>query len=238
MTTTNYIKEHNNLHDEIFNAIEDMVSEAIFSTFSLHKSLVPECVVMAFNVQTRTYEEHIVDTISIKRGDVTLQTNKTKSLLLEDCDVLSLAKLHDTMAMQLAELEKNFLENDEKLNAEPTHSKRMFIVPNEYLTDDIEDNDFISLAWHKGLVLTPDEYAKAHNNYGLGVCVPEHSTIKIFDFEDTIVEYCPHCGNEVVLDSRFELQTCPICKNKIAPCNLCTECVKHCPLKRQEKGKE
>ena len=238
MTTTNYIKEHNNLHDEIFNAIEDMVSEAIFSTFSLHKSLVPECVVMAFNVQTRTYEGHIVDTISIKRGDVTLQTNKTKSLLLEDCDVLSLAKLHDTMVMQLAELEKNFLENSDKLDTEPSYSKRMFIVPNEYLNDDIEDEKFMTLAFHKGMVLTPEEYAKAHNNYGLGVCVPEFSTIKIFDFVDTIVEYCPHCGKEVVLDSRFELQTCPICKNKIAPCNLCTECVKKCPLKRQEKGKE
>ena len=237
MTTTNYIKEHNNLYDEILNAISDMVDVATFRVFSLHKSLIPECLVMGFNVQTRTYEEHIVDAIFIKEGDLTLQTNKTKSLRLEDCDVLSLAKLHDTMVMQLAELEKNFLENSDKLDTEPSYSKRMLIVPNEYLTDDIEDEKFMTLAFHKGMVLTPEEYAKAHNNYGLGVCIPEVSTIKVFDFTNTIIEYCPHCDSEVVLESHFAVQTCPICKNKIAPCNLCDTCVKDCPLKKELETK-
>ena len=235
----NYIKQHNDLQAEIYCEILKMVSNSTYDVFFMNYNIVPECVVMAFDNDTRTYNEYVVESLYIKDVDVVyIKTNSTKKLDLDSCDVLSLAKLHDTMVMQLAELEKNFLENDERLNVEPTHSKRMFIVPNDCLTDDIEDNDFITLAWHKGLVLTPEEYAKAHNNFGLGVCVPEHSTIKIFDFEDTIVEYCPHCDNEVVLDSRFEVQICPICKNKIAPCNLCTNCVKDCPLKRIVEGKE
>ena len=50
---------------------------------------------------------------------------------------------------------------------------------------------------------------------------------------DKIPEWCPHCCREVELENKFEIQACPVCKNKIAPCCLCVheypECSK-CPL--------
>lgn len=34
-------------------------------------------------------------------------------------------------------------------------------------------------------------------------------------------ELCPKCDNEVELDTRFETQICPRCKELIKPCALC-----------------
>lgn len=229
--TSNYIKRHNEMQAEIYNEILDIVNKESFNMFHIHSTLVPECSVMAFDIKTRTYNEYIVESIFVKDMDIIMLGSKNgETLDLNDCDILSMAKLHETMVMQSAELEKNSIKNDERLKAKTTHSKRMFIVPNEFLNGNEDDTRFMTLAWHKGLVLTPEEYASAHNNYGLGVCVPEHSTIRVYDFTDTIIEYCPHCESEVVLESKFAVQTCPVCKNKISPCNLCDTCLGDCPL--------
>lgn len=40
--------------------------------------------------------------------------------------------------------------------------------------------------------------------------------------EEQFYECCPYCG-EVVLETKFEYQKCPICKRYIKPCSLCKE---------------
>lgn len=61
---------------------------------------------------------------------------------------------------------------------------------------------------------------------------------------DTCWEWCPHCEEEVELQSKFEVQVCPSCGRPILPCNLCVDCAgwnsKDCPLydKEQEMMKE
>lgn len=51
-----------------------------------------------------------------------------------------------------------------------------------------------------------------------------------------VLEYCPNCNNEVVLENKFEIQTCPKCGVQLKPCSLCLisadDCENHCPLEQ------
>lgn len=49
----------------------------------------------------------------------------------------------------------------------------------------------------------------------------------------TIDELCPHCGQTVELEEKFEIQKCPVCGALIQPCSLCSDmrCDK-CPLEK------
>ena len=86
--------------------------------------------------------------------------------------------------------------------------------------------DFLTLAFHKGKVLSLEEYEKYHNE-GKDL----NDTIKYIELYDKCWEVCPECGEEVMLDTRFCMQVCPNCGKPIAPCNLCGgNCVSPCPL--------
>lgn len=87
-------------------------------------------------------------------------------------------------------------------------------------------NDIVSLAFHKGKVMTMEEYPKYHNE---GKDINDH--IEMINLYDTCYEVCPECGEEVVLETKFCMQVCPNCGKPIAPCNLCSgNCVSPCPL--------
>ena len=86
--------------------------------------------------------------------------------------------------------------------------------------------DFLTLAFHKGKVLTLEEYEKYHNE-GKDL----NDKIQYVELFDKCWEVCPECGEEVMLDTRFCMQVCPECGKPIAPCNLCGgNCVTPCPL--------
>lgn len=51
-----------------------------------------------------------------------------------------------------------------------------------------------------------------------------HDEVK--EDEDMVVEWCPHCEEEVWLDPVLCLQTCPSCGKHIVPCSICEDM--HC----------
>ena len=183
-------------------------------------------------------------TIAIINGDVTLtnpygdeyynvdllggEMSRLYQLLEDEIDNLIKNNLDC-----LAELESNRIVDYEK---NPILKEYLVFVPNEYLnahTLEAEDDDkFISMGYHFGKVLTTEEFAKAYNAYQLGdLANNDKYTMRTFKMDTKCVEMCPHCEYEVLLDTKFEMQTCPICGEKIAPCNLCSGfCSNKCPL--------
>ena len=87
-------------------------------------------------------------------------------------------------------------------------------------------DDIVTLAFHKGKVMTMEEYAKYHNE---GKDINDH--IEKIDLYDTCYEMCAECEEEVMLETKFCMQVCPNCGKPIAPCNLCGGiCPTPCPL--------
>lgn len=116
-----------------------------------------------------------------------------------------------------------------------TSSKRYFFLPDKNNPFDLTPEQFCGRAFMFGEVMTAEEYADRFNSYQLGNIHPDYGTLKMYDYTDQIVEYCPHCENEVVLDSKFCKQRCPICNRLIKPCSMCADCVSYCPLDKDDK---
>lgn len=88
------------------------------------------------------------------------------------------------------------------------------------------EGDFLTLAFHKGKVLTMKEYEKYHNE-GKDL----NDKIQYVELYDDCYEVCAECGEEVKLETKFCMQVCPSCGKPIAPCNLCSGiCPTPCPL--------
>lgn len=134
----------------------------------------------------------------------------------------------------LAKIENDRIENYYK---NPKLETYLVFVPNEYLEshkfDAEDDNNFITMGYHFGTVLTAEEFANSYNAYQLGdLTNNDKYTMRTYTMDTKIIEYCPHCECEVLIDTKFEIQTCPVCGKKIAPCNLCNGiCCHDCPLK-------
>lgn len=98
-----------------------------------------------------------------------------------------------------------------------------------FFTDFEKMRDFAELSKEEFLAsysyLTEDEY---------------DNTKRLYDV--SIIEYCPHCENEQVIECKFDVQICPNCGRPILPCSLCDDCVwwKKCPLydKEMEMNKQ
>ena len=116
-----------------------------------------------------------------------------------------------------------------------TSSKLYFFLPDDKNPRDLTPEQFCGRAFMYGEVMTAEEYAERFNTYQLGNIHPDFGTLKMYDYTDQIVEYCPHCENEVILDSKFCKQRCPICNHLIKPCSMCTDCVSPCPFGEDDK---
>ena len=115
-----------------------------------------------------------------------------------------------------------------------TSSKRYFFLPDSKNPRDLTPEQFCGRAFMHGEVMTAEEYADRFNNYQLGNIHPDFGTLKMYDYTDHIVEMCPHCENEVVLDTKYCKQRCPICNRLIKPCSMCADCISPCPLGEDE----
>lgn len=103
-------------------------------------------------------------------------------------------------------------------------NKMAFVLSKDISFYDIDD--FITSTFHHGKVMTMAEYEKYHSE---GKDVNEN--VEFAELTEKCWEWCPHCEEEVELDTRFEMQICPSCGKPIAPCNLCGgRCITPCPL--------
>lgn len=96
----------------------------------------------------------------------------------------------------------------------------------ESLKDGCYHDDFLTMAFHKGKVMSIGEYANYHNE---GKDLNDRiESVALYDY---CYEMCAECEAEVQLETKFEMQICPSCGKPIAPCNLCGgNCITPCPL--------
>lgn len=96
----------------------------------------------------------------------------------------------------------------------------------ESLKDGCYHDDFLTMAFHKGKVMSIGEYANYHNE---GKDLNDRiESVALYDY---CYEMCAECEAEVQLKTKFEMQICPSCGKPIAPCNLCGgNCITPCPL--------
>ena len=122
-------------------------------------------------------------------------------------------------------------EQNELLNSPDAPATQMFAyLPDKYNPRDLTADQFVGRAFMYGEIMTAEEYADRFNMYQLGDIHPDKGTLRVVEIYDTCTEMCPHCENEVVLETKFCKQRCPICGRLIKPCNLCADCVSSCPL--------
>lgn len=146
-------------------------------------------------------------------------------LLLDEMDNLTI----DNLAEKENERILKYYEN-------PQLETYLVFVPNDYLDshklEAESDDNFIAMGYHFGKVLTAEEFANSYNAYQLGdLTNNDKYTMRTYTMDTKCIEYCPHCECEVLLDTKFEMQVCPVCGKKIAPCNLCNGfCCRNCPI--------
>jgi hypothetical protein len=215
----------------------------LFNQYKVDRVDVGEYGWVAVNVDFSTFD---IDTISCVGGNKIILFNQFSEefnidelmggemsrlyhLLLDEMDNLVKDKFD-----KLAEIENDRIENYYK---DPQLEKYLVFVPNDFLEshkfDAEDDNNFITMGYHFGKVLTAEEFANLYNAYQLGdLTNNDKYTMRTYTMDTKIIEYCPHCECEVLIDTKFEIQTCPVCGKKITPCNLCNGiCCHDCPLK-------
>lgn len=117
-------------------------------------------------------------------------------------------------------IEKYYLQND--------NSKKVVCIipktiPNiDYFTEDT----LITFAFQKGKVIPYKE--------GMNVCDTPTKKRFVAELFTHCIEFCPECECEVLLETTFQKQICPVCGKVIYPCNLCDGyCYNPCPLKHK-----
>ena len=168
-----------------------------------------------------------------KLVEITLGVNlnfitENNEMFAPDDLVLSvIPELHPIVTQEITRMSNAIKENEKQYSCIDA-TKRIFFVPNEYKPEKLEDFDFCGKAFKYGKVLTIEDFVKEFNTNSINLF---NGVIRYLDCTDNFVEVCPHCGYEVVLETKFEEQICPICNKHIAPCSLCDTCTDDCPFR-------
>ena len=208
------------------NNVSELVLSSPFHFCYFNENNVPISELVK-SIKTNVYSENdIVFT-------TTLDNVVVDSLLVDSCALPLFAKVIEN---EFERINIAIKEQAKKIEEENfTSSKRFFFLPDDKNPRDLTPEQFCGRAFMYGEVMSAEEYVERFNAYQLGNIHPEFGTLKMYDYTDQIIEYCPHCENEVILDSKFCKQRCPICNHLIKPCNMCADCVNPCPLGEDDK---
>ncbi len=234
MKNTNFLKQ-------IFD-IEDNAHNHIISLFEKHN--VDELVlsdedneIVYFNEKNDVKVEK-VELIRIgvfSEDDIVFQTTLDNYVSTDMCVRGTIAQYVPIIEQEFNRMRTAIETQANKIKKEEfTSSKRYFFLPDKNNPRDLTPEQFCGRAFMHGEVMTAEEYADRFNKYQLGNIHPDFGTLKMYDYTDHIVEMCPHCENEVVLDTKYCKQRCPICNRLIKPCSMCADCISPCPLGEDE----
>ena len=234
MKNTNFLKQ-------IFD-IEDNAHNHIISLFEKHN--VDELVLSDEDNEIVYFNEKnnvIVEKVKLIRisvfceDDIVFQTTFDNYVSTDMCVRGTIAQYVPIIEQEFSRMKTAIETQANKIQQEEfTSSKRYFFLPDKNNPRDLTPEQFCGRAFMHGEVMTAEEYADRFNSYQLGNIHPDFGTLKMYDYTDHIVEMCPHCENEVVLDTKYCKQRCPICNRLIKPCSMCADCVSPCPLGEDE----
>lgn len=234
MKSTNFLKQ-------IFD-IEDNAHNHIISLFEKHN--IDELVlsnedneIVYFNEKNNVMVEKVklirIGVFSI--DDIVFQTTLDNYVSTDMCVRGTIAQYVPIIEQEFSRMRTAIETQANKIKQEEfTSSKRYFFLPDSKNPRDLTPEQFCGRAFMHGEVMTAEEYADRFNSYQLGNIHPDYGTLKMYDYTDHIVEMCPHCENEVVLDTKYCKQRCPICNRLIKPCSMCADCISPCPLGEDE----
>jgi hypothetical protein len=234
MKSTNFLKQ-------IFD-IEDNAHNHIISLFEKHN--IDELVlsnedneIVYFNEKNNVMVEKVklirIGVFSI--DDIVFQTTFDNYVSTDMCVRGTIAQYVPIIEQEFSRMRTAIETQANKIKQEEfTSSKRYFFLPDNKNPRDLTPEQFCGRAFMHGEVMTAEEYADRFNSYQLGNIHPDFGTLKMYDYTDHIVEMCPHCENEVILDTKYCKQRCPICNRLIKPCSMCADCISPCPLGEDE----
>ena len=207
------------------NAIEDIIN--MFNDNNINDVFFTD----DFYILTPPCETHRLTQISCYDNELIFYTENGSTFKCDDLVLSIFAELHPIIKQEIKRMAQAMENEYKKINEVCSYSKKIFYVPTCYNPQDLDDYDFCGKAFKYGKVLTIEEFVKEFNTFT--GCNFNHlnGQIRYLEYSDTCVECCPHCGNEVLLKSKFEKQECPICKQSIAPCSLCDTCTNDCPFR-------
>ena len=225
--------------------IDKQAEKAIIDLFNQYKVDSVDVAEYGWVAVNCDFANFDVATIAIINGNIKLFTPFDEDYDIDELLGSEMSRLYHLLEDEIIYLVKDNIDNLAKIENDrienyyksPKTDSFLVFVPNEYLnTHTLEaenDDNFIAMGYHFGKVLTADEFANLYNAYQLGdLTNNDKYTMRTYTMDTKIVEYCSHCECEVLLDTKFEIQTCPVCGKKIAPCNLCNGfCFTDCPLK-------
>jgi hypothetical protein len=234
MKNTNFLKQ-------IFD-IEDNAHNHIISLFEKHN--VDELVlsdedneIVYFNEKNdvRVEKVELIRIGVFSEDDIVFQTTLDNYVSTDMCVRGTIAQYVPIIEQEFNRMRTAIETQANKIQREEfTSSKRYFFLPDSKNPRDLTPEEFCGRAFMHGEVMTAEEYADRFNSYQLGNIHPDFGTLKMYDYTDHIVEMCPHCENEVVLDTKYCKQRCPICNRLIKPCSMCADCISPCPLGEDE----
>lgn len=158
-----------------------------------------------------------------------------KGIEVPHFEIGAMARAYQWVCTWLDERDKRAEQEVKKIEeyyANPQYKQIFAILPTQMARCTDDEFKHIGCACVYGKVLSADDIANIYNKGILSTLkLPDTTMITIADAPTKCVEWCPNCDNEVLLDFNFKAQICPICGNRIAPCNMCNgECSKNCPL--------
>ena len=167
-----------------------------------------------FNIGTELLKSIILD--DNKLIILTTDERLTTDMLL----VGTLAELYPIILDEIRRRNIEIFKQRDKINSVCEKEYRVYCLDKQYRFDN--DCEFLAKALKFGKVFTFEEFNSLN---GL-----TNFNFKVLPYFNECVELCPYCDNEVVLETKFQWQTCPICNKEIKPCCLCSDCNTQCPL--------
>ena len=185
--------------------------------------------------------------------DGIIEIKELYGIILDDNELYLLdsneIKIHvdDLIASELAEIypyikkrierRKEEIEKQEAMissNKEVEETtKKMCFLPIKFCGEEMDDETFYEKSLHFGKVMTMEEYVSHFNSNCYTDIAPNMGQMRVIDVYKKVIECCPHCGYEVLLDNVLKNQICPICNRPIKPCSLCRNCTGKCPLDKK-----
>ena len=234
MTNTNFLKQIFDIEDNAHNHII-----SLFEKYNVDELILSDNdnEIVYFNEKNNVMVEKVklirVNVFSI--DDIVFQTTFDNYVSTDMCVRGTIAQYVPIIEQEFNRMKTAIETQANKIQREEfTSSKKYFFLPDKFNPCDLTPEQFCGRAFMHGEVMTVEEYADRFNKYQLGNIHADFGTLKMYDYTDHIVEMCPHCEHEVVLDTKYCKQKCPICNRLIKPCNMCADCISPCPLGKDE----
>lgn len=228
MEERNYLEEIKSINQEVKSQIkndliENCFNELIFNQSFLHKF----CYI--YDGMIKVKELH---GITLDEDELYLICQNGLQIHVDNLLPSELAELYPSIKDEIKRRNEEIKKQEEMLSSKEIDetTKKMCFLPIKFCSDEMDDETFYQKALKFGKVMTMEEYVSYFNINCYGDISPNMGQMRVIEAHKYLLEYCPHCCYEAIIDNALKNQICPICNRPIKPCSLCRKCTGKCPL--------